>query len=166
MNPREFFNNNPAVVTGGAALVLVLCLGLIFYQLMGGGGGGSADAKVVFYDLSNDKIMVVSALDNRFSPMLDNETAYRAIIHSCGECGKFKDGMTRQELEDAGMFIAYLMSIPTRDDAMMGPGEVMAIEYYSMEDELWYADMTQGSDNLRRAASLCEDGTNAEICNP
>lgn len=166
MSAREFFNNNPAVVTGGAVLVLVICLTLISCQLFGLGGNSASGDKVVYYDLSTDKIMLLKAVDRPASPLADNATAFRATIHACGECGKIKDGMTQQEIEDAGMFVAYLMEIPTREDMQMGPGGMMGIQYLSLENREWYPEQTPEGQQVMVNAFNCPDGSRAVICKP
>jgi hypothetical protein len=166
MSAREFFNNNPAVVTGGAVLVLVICLTLISCQLFGLGGGGASDQKVVYYDLSTDKLMLLNATDRPASPLEDNANAFRAMIHACGECGKIKDGMSQQELEDAGMFVAYLMEIPTREDMQMGPGGMMGIQYLTLETREWYPEQSQEGQAIMVNAFTCPDGSRAVICQP
>jgi len=166
MSAREFFNNNPAIVTGGAVLVLVLCLSAIACQLFGGRGGSSSDVKIVYYDVSSSSILLVPAKDRPTSPLADNPNAYRTMVLSCGECSDLSDGMSRADIEAAGMTIAYLNKDPdaaNTGDPMMDRD--MLVSSLDAPDNWLSSLSTQGSEIMGNVWN-CPDGSRAKPCQP
>ena len=166
MSLREYFNNNPAVVTGGAVLVLVLCLSVIAWQLFGGGGGGnSTDVQLVYYDVSSNSILLVPAKDRPASPLADNDKAFRTMILSCGECSDLKDGMSRADIEGAGMMIAYLNKDASGEDADPLMGRDMLVSSIDSPDQ-WYTSISPEGGALMGDPWVCPGDTRAKQCQP
>lgn len=166
MSVREFCNNNPAIITGGAVLVLVLCLSAIACQLFGGGTGPSSDVQLIYYDVSSSSILLVPAKDRPASPLADNANAYRTMILSCGECGELSDGMSRADIEAAGMTIAYLNKDP--DANSTGDPMMDRDMYVSSVDapDNWLSSLsTQGSELMGNVWN-CPGGSRAKPCQP
>ncbi len=111
MNVREIMNNNPAMVTIGAVVILVLCLGAIMCQLKGPSGrGGPVD----LYFLDESSGTLFTAESTVFPPIAapsdtgGTTSGVRAHVFGCGDCPSKLAGMTAEQVESAGAFIAYL----------------------------------------------------------
>ncbi|MGB0766636.1 MAG: hypothetical protein ACPGYV_02880 [Phycisphaeraceae bacterium] len=126
----------------GLCLVIVFCLSLVLCQLTGGGSGSfSNEVRLVYYDTTNQ---IIKLVDHEYpaipqSPLEGTTDIFLASVYGCEDCpqGTIKDGMTRAELKDKGMFIGWLERIdPTANDEMMLYEQ--GYEYRLVEGATWY----------------------------
>jgi hypothetical protein len=191
MPARDFLNNNSAVVTILALVVLVGALGAIIWN--SGGGGGQEFMQRYYYDLNTGKLFVdskskIAPIDAPSGPYNGKQGGVSAVVFGCGECQSSYDGMTQEEVEEAGAIIGWLEMLTAEAKKEMeqtksgqrapgGPGgqsvrdlrpmtfmEGRLVKYPSEED--WYDAGSQDAMTLRsEAQTRCASGR-LKVCSP
>lgn len=166
MSLREKLNNNPAVVTIMAVVLLAIAICILGYVLfIKGGRGGTGTEQVIYYDIKSNTIKLIDRPGTDpypDSPMTDAPDAYHATIFSCGECGEITDGMTADQLKQAGMFVGYIhMRDPgTMFDPEMNPSS----KYRPLEAKNWYPSSSEQWMSVLDKISRCKDGSYVNYC--
>lgn len=167
MNVREFMNDNPLYTYIGVGVVFVLAMTLVVCRLMGGGGASSY--KLVYYDTEAKTIRIVEfeAGEAPKSPLEGEPNVYQAAIFSCGECDpdEIQDGMSRDELEAAGMRIRYIMKIDESVDDTMSMMEGDNYSYSAIDQINWVTDSMQ-EPMLNLVQGEIDGCPDARPCNP
>lgn len=179
MGLRDTLNQNSAVVMVIAVLGIVVCAVLIGRGLSRGSSAGVGE--VHYYDLNTDKIFIGVAqrqepVEAPSGPTAEGKPAgVRAHIVSCGKCRSNYDGMTAQQIEEAGAYLAYLIINPpmptvdssganTADPRMLILSDPMV---RAVDGGPW---MSAGSAKamalLTQARDRCEAGANLLACHP
>ncbi len=115
MSMRDSINQNSVIVTIVTILVLVGCATFIFRGFWNERPAKVGD--VYYYDLNTQKVFMGAAsmeqsVDAPSGPNSKGEPAgVRAYILSCEECANYT-GMTTNQVEEAGGYIAYLYYTP------------------------------------------------------
>ena len=166
---RKKLEQNQSVVVAALALVIFISMCLVVCHLVGGPGGGSHsnDVRLVYFDTETNTIRVV---DHEYpaipaSPLKGTDNVFLASVYSCEDCpeGAIKDGMTLDEIEEEGMFIAWLERIDPKaneDMALFGEG----YEYRLPEGDKWYKSADPGYQKIIR--DLYERCPTARVCLP
>lgn len=184
MKIREFMNNNSALVTILAVVVLVVSLGVIIMNTRGPGVARTID--LYFYDLNtgklftakSDQIPPIEAPSGPLQGQPGNLPAgVRAHVYACGECPDLT-GMTLQEVEQAGAYIAYVEMYTEQGKAALtagasGPPEGPMID--PMEQTLiarvpelaWQPMYSDAGFRLTESGHrACPDGSAPQPCRP
>lgn len=171
MNLREQLNDNPVYVIGGAALLVVLSLTVAMCSIFGGGGASFDDfppTKVVYYDTTNDKIILVDPEEGKpaVSPRPGTTDVFEAAVFTCGEykAGTLRDGMSRAELESADLYIAWLQKSIDSADGSASALEPGAVDYLvrSVDGSTWLDSTREEALTLVTAPyEKCDDASRA-----
>jgi hypothetical protein len=111
-------NQNPAIV----AIVAIVALGVALFVLVFvvGGSTASYENRQYFYDTESQTLFTASALDypDVSGSSGNPENAVFAYVYSCDACGDY-DGMTSEEVEAAGGFIAFISTLTPQAKAAL-----------------------------------------------
>lgn len=186
MNVREFINNNSAAATIVAVVLLLIALGVIIWQNK---GIPSRDFQSFYFDLNTQELFVDDS--TRVAPF-DRGTgafeyfdgshgsAVRAIVFTCNDPADIHGGMTLQELEAAGGYIAYLerqspglMAVQTKIEAGEPLTEADHNAQYdgtiiaAIDGQAWFnLESEPGARLIGEAVSRCGAGQQALVCQP
>jgi len=159
---RETLNDNPVIVYIAAGILTVVCLMLVVCQMVGGSTSALGSYEVIYYDTSKQQVRIVEHdADEGMhpSPLEGTTDVFEAAVFYCGEQpeGLDIDGMTRQELEQNGLFIGWLQKTDPEatDDTMMMEGGYL---YRRVDGTQWWAAGAPRVDQILRAPyERCKD---------
>lgn len=157
---RDMLNENPVFVYIAVGLLTVTALSLVVCQSMGGGGSAPSSHTMIYYDASKEVLRVI---EHDFSagysrPVLEDGLV-EAVIYTCGEQepGLISDGMSRADLENKGLFIAWLQRMDpnaSEEDRLFE----MMIQYKLVDSERWLKANDPGVNQILNApAQRCPD---------
>ena len=150
-------------VAAGLLLVIVLCLSMVFCHLNGGGGKAPREVELLYFDLSSKTIRLVEhhypAMPT--SPLPGTTDVFLARVYACEDSPEvvIKEGMTIEDLETNGLFIAYL----EREDPEPKE-ESDGLIYRAMDNDQWYEPTDKGFEQL--IAAIYERCPKAKRFNP
>ncbi|MFK7789548.1 MAG: hypothetical protein AB8C95_08685 [Phycisphaeraceae bacterium] len=139
---REKLEDNQAVVMIGAGVLIAGSVILLILRLTAGGGAAElqTQATVIYYDLDQQAIKLVehdTSTGPAASPLAGTENVFVAAVWYCGESqgASLSDGMTLEELEEAGLFIAWL----EKNDDRVQANEYVTNprQYRTLDDPAW-----------------------------
>jgi len=168
MNIRNKLNNNPAAATIGAVVLLVICSGVMLYTLSGGGRAGPDS--VYFFDAEEGTVFTATPERGPIAAPSQGEDpsdpkGFRARLYACGECGDY-DGMTMQEVKDAGGSVVYITRSrnPDAKQQQQGPGGGTLM---SEPDPIkWVGMMGPAAADISKVELNCSDSDDLTICLP
>ena len=185
MAVRDSLNNHPAIITILAVVLLVGALWAILSQTRGS-RSGPRDTQAYFYDLGSGKLFL--DLSTSFPPIIAPSGSYmdkpggvRAFIYSCGECDSDYSGMTVEELEEAGAYIAfiekYTAQVQERLTKMSSQPGMLPMEQLDhlyregMEikepgDDRWIKRFSAKGTQIQRRKHKCPSGEESNPCIP
>jgi hypothetical protein len=177
MGLRESINQNSAVVTIITLLILIACVVFIVRGLWGGRTAKAGD--VYYYDLNTGKLFFSAAsmeelIEAPSGAGPDGKPAgVRAYIISCGKCANY-DGMSADEVEQAGGFLAYLHYTPKPPPMAEGPAGMGPALHGLPDAQLravaggsWVSASSPEGDRLIAAVKEhCAGGGDVSICYP
>ena len=166
---RKKLEENQSIVIGGLCVIILFSLGLVTCHLLGGPSQASYtnSVELVYFDTETKTIKLVEHEYPAIpaSPLEGQENVYLASVYACEECpkGAIKDGMTLEEIEEEGMFIAWIERIdPNATDEMALFGE--GYSYRLPDKDKWYSSSDPGYQKIIR--ELYERCPKARVCLP
>jgi hypothetical protein len=182
MKVRDWMNNNSAVVTILAVVILVISLGVIIMQTRGRGAPRTID--LYFYDLNTNQLFV--ARSDQIPPIPapsgplrgqpgDLPAGVRAHVFACGDCPSGLRGLTPEQVEQRGAYVAYLdmyteegrraLAGDAPTDMMTDPMEQTLVRRVADRDwQPMYSEV--GFRLTETAVRACPEGAPAVACRP
>ena len=153
----------------GLIMIILMLAAIGSYWLFG--GGSDSPGQTYYYDFEEGKVFTadVDELPPIQSPYSGRATGAYIFIFSCGSCGNF-DGMTPEEVEEAGGIPGYLVVYSDRARAVFKQtGQIRDFQagrlVKRLSDEKWMPSSSRESTLASEARARCGEGK-ANACQP